>query len=616
MISVTDMGVLSFLKGTGSRLENFEMVLIGAHLGRDLMSAHLPVTAGQYLRRTRNNLAASAAIFLAFFALVSSTGYDFGLFRFIPPVLFWVLLFIGMVPGLYLFQVYYPVILARGRQTRIDLELSYAVSYMQALSTTMSPFEVIRRIYEEKAMFGEVSCEFGQIVRDVEMFGDDLITAMQNLQQTTPSPVMRDFLNDLTIVFERGGDITAYLSSKTDYFHEQARRELDLVLKTIEIMAEVYVSAFVAGPIALIIMIVAQGMTSAGTMDWLVPFMYLCIPAGAILMIWILSLMLPSENLEISRHGTVEYDSGEGVPVLAEDARGDQKFYQHIEAKKKRFRLCDQLRHPLRTYISHYTYGIIAGIACAGLFVMVLFTGSFESVFPKNAFYAAICLILIGFMAPVSLAYEGRRWYVNNIEKNIPEFLRELSDMKDIGLTLPDAISRISSAKLGILSSELSHVSRDVGTGAYVNFALVRMEERIGLISVKRAISLLVKASEITSNLSQIILIAITDFEHYLRMKRERSNTAIVYVMIIYLSFGIYLYTAYQLNGPFMSSFTTYNLNFNLARNITDMFGIGIILGLFSGIMAGQFSSNSILAGFKHSIVLLAATVAMFVFIV
>jgi len=610
------MTLQSILKGTGNRLEQIEIILLGTHLGRDLQSAHLPVTAEQYLGTTRANLAASGALFLCFFALVSLTGYDFGLFMFIPPALFWIILFIGMIPGMYLVQVYYPVILVRGRKTRIDLELSYAVSYMQALSTTMSPFEVIRRVYEERAMFGEVSLEFGQIVRDVEIFGDDLITAMHNLQTTTPSSIMRDFLNDLCIVFESGGDITAYLSSKTDYFHEQARRELDLVLKTIEIMAEVYVSAFVAGPIALIIMIVAQGMTSKGTMAWLLPFMYLCIPAGAILMIWILSIMLPPENLEISRRGIVEYDASESIPVGAGNTVDDREFYDHIEAKKRRFRIYEQLRHPLRSYISHYTYGIIAGSICAGLLVGLLFTGSFETLFPKDAFYAGTCIVVIGFLAPVSLAYEGRRWYVNNIEEHIPEFLRELSDMKEIGLTLPDAIQRISSAKLGLLSSELSHVSRDVGTGAYVNFALVRMEERIGLISVKRAISLLVKASEITSNLSQIFLIAIVDFEHYLRMKRERSNTAIVYVMIIYLSFGIYLYTAYQLNGPFMSSFTTYNLNFNLAQNVTDMFRIGIILGLFSGIMAGQFSSNSILAGFKHSIVLLAATVAMFVFFV
>ncbi|MGB8892612.1 MAG: type II secretion system F family protein, partial [Methanoregula sp.] len=170
--------------------------------------------------------------------------------------------------------------------------------------------------------------------------------------------------------------------------------------------------------------------------------------------------------------------------------------------------------------------------------------------------------------------------------------------------------------KLGLLSSELATVSREVSTGAYINAALVRMEERIGLVSVKRAISLLVKASEITSNLRDIFVIAITDFEHYLKLRSERTNTAIVYVMIIYLSFGIFLYTAYQLNGPFMASFSSFNLNYNIAGNVTEMFDIGIILGLFSGIMAGQFSSNSILAGFKHSMVLLAAAVAMFIFVV
>jgi archaeal flagellar protein FlaJ len=593
-----------------------EMAVLGTHLGRDLMAAHLPVTADQYLRTTRITVALSAAIFAAFFAFVSMTGITFGLFAFIPPVFVWTFLFLGMVPGLYLYQVLYPGIIARGRKSRIDLELPYAVSYMQALSTTMTPFCVIRRIYEERAMFGEVSCEFGQVVRDVELFGDDLITALHNLQHTTPSPLLKDFFNDLCIIFESGGEFSAYLASKTGYFHEQARRELDLVLKTMEIMAEVYVSAFVAGPIALIIMIVAQGMTSRGTMAWLLPFMYICIPAGAIIMIWILSLMLPSENLEVSHREEIEYGTGTGVPVRGNSTADDPAFYRHIEARKRRFRLGDQLRHPLRTYISRYAYGCAAGAACAGI-MAILVAGWFPGGFgPDNSSEAAICLIVIAFMAPVSLAYEGRRWYVNSIEDHMPEFLQELADMKEIGLTLPDAIQRIASAKLGLLSSELSLVTRDVCTGSYVNTALVRMDQRIGLVSVKRVISLLVKAGEITSDLRQIFMIAIADFDHYLRMKRERANTAIVYVMIIYLSFGIYLFTAYQLNGPFMASFMTYNVNFNLSENITDMFRIGIILGVFSGIMAGQFSSNSILAGFKHSIVLLAAATVLFVVIV
>jgi flagellar protein FlaJ len=610
------MTILSSFKAAGTSLENFELVLLGTNLKKDLRSAHLPITAEQYLRSTRINSAASIAFFLGFFAFVQITGYNFGLFVLIPPLLFWVFLFALCVPGMYLFQIYYPVMIARGRKSKIDLDLPYAVSYMQALSTTMSPFEVLQKIYEEKSMFNEVSLEFGQVVRDVELFGDDLMTALHNVQKTTPSPLFRDFINDLGVVYESGGDITAYLSSKTAFFHEQAKRELDLLLKTIEIMAEVYVSAFVAGPIALIIMIVAQGMTSTSTMTWLVPFMYLVIPVGAIIMIWMLSIMLPPENLEITKREIAVEGLSFGISADDYPFREDAAFFKSLEAKKRERRLYNQLRHPFRAYIANYNYGMIAGAVCAGIFVVMLITGWVDALFPKNTLEDGICLILIGFMVPVSLAYEGRRWYVNNVEANIPEFLRELSDMIDIGLTLPDAIHRISNAKLGLLSSELALVSRDVSTGAYINSALVRMEDRIGLVSVKRAISLLVKASEITSNLREIFLIAITDFEHYLKLKSERANTAIVYVMIIYLSFGIYLYTAYQLNGPFISSFSTFNVGYDTAQNVTEMFDIGILLGLFSGIMAGQFSSNSILAGFKHSIVLLAVAVAMFVFIV
>ena len=610
------MTLLSSLKTAGTSFENFELTLLGTNLKNDLRSAHLPFTAEQYLRSTRINSAVSIVFFFGLFAFVQITGYNFGLFPLIPPLLFWIFLFALCVPGMYFFQIYYPVMITRGRKSKIDLDLPYAVSYMQALSTTMSPFEVVKRIYEEKSMFGEVSLEFGQVVRDVELFGDDLITALHNVQKTTPSPLFRDFINDLGVVYESGGDITSYLASKTAFFHEQAKRELELLLKTIEIMAEVYVSAFVAGPIAMIIMIIAQGMTRASTMTLLVPFMYLVIPVGALVMIWMLSIMLPPENLEITKREVTEVGLSAGFSADDYPFKEDAAFFKSLEAKKRERRIYSQLRHPFRTYISDYNYGFIAGAISAGIFSLLFVTGVTSVLFPKNALEGGICLIAIGFMAPVSLAYEGRRWYVHNIEANIPEFLRELADMTEIGLTLPDAICRIANAKLGLLSSELVLVSRDVNTGAYINSALVRMEDRIGLISVKRAISLVVKASEITSNLRHIFLIAITDFEHYLKLRHERANSAIVYVMIIYLSFGIYLYTAYQLNGPFISSFSSFDIGISTSQNMSEMFDIGILLGLFSGIMAGQFSANSILAGFKHSIILLAAAVAMFAFIV
>src|SRR5208337_1315659 len=601
------------------KLIDFELMIHGSSLRPVLRSAHMPITAEEYLRTVRVNLAGTLVMFFTLWAFVLFSGFELDIFGLqTSGTLLWILLFMLIVPGQYVMQMYYPQIVAQGRKSRIDLDMPYAISYMQALSTTMPPYEIIRKVYEEHDMFGEISKEFGMIVRDVELFGDDLDTAMKNLQRTTPSTNLRDFLNDLAIVFDSGGSVTMYLGAKTEYYRDQAKQELELVLKTIEIMAEVYVTAFVAGPIALIIMIVAQGMTNSTGMAWILPMMYICIPAGAIVLIWILSMMLPPENMEISRKETIEHDFGSNLPgsrekSLSEADPKNKEFYKRIEANKRRNYYIGLLRHPFRTYIRSYYYGIGAGMLFAGIVAVVWLNGGFDPIIQHDIPEAVLCMMIMAFMAPVALSYEGRRWYVQNIESHLPDFLRELSDMKDIGITLHEAIHRISGAKLGVLSSELSVASRDIESGAYVNSALVKMEERIGLVSVKRAISLLVRASEITTNLRQIFIIAITDFEYYLKLKRERSNTTIVYVMIIYLSFGIYLYTAYQLNVPFLAAFKGMNVSLDTAGNLTEMFNIGIILATFSGIMAGQFSSNSILAGFKHSIVLLVATVILFV---
>jgi flagellar protein FlaJ len=103
--------------------------------------------------------------------------------------------------------------------------------------------------------------------------------------------------------------------------------------------------------------------------------------------------------------------------------------------------------------------------------------------------------------------------------------------------------------------------------------------------------------------------------EHYLNMKRDRFTTWFAYIMIIYLSFGIFLYTAYVLNVSFITSFEKLNTAIDISGNVLDMFRIAIILGLFSGIMAGQLSAANIMAGFKHSVLFLIATVVMFVYV-
>jgi len=590
------------------------------NLRRSIRASHLPYSQYSYVMMMLKYNLLSGLVFVAVAVFLLTTN-----FQLVPAkpdnilnnnILVTAILFLLLVPGVILAIYTYPSTTAAGRKSSIDLDLPYAITYMQALSMTMTLYNVIRKIYEADDLFGEVGKEFGLIVRDVEVFGDDLYTAIRNLQGVTPSKNLEEFLNDLLLLSNSGGDVTNFLSSRSSYFRESAARELENILKTIEIMAEVYVTAFVAGPITMIIIIVAQNLGGKSDLAGYMPIIILGLALGSIGMIYILYLMLPTIKMDITRKPVSETEFGDIAIDTTGFSKIDQSFLKKIEAKRKRFKLENLLKNPLRAYISKYDYSIVLAVSCAGIVSALYYLGQLSAWIPGMCLEAFISLLIVAALTPVSLAYEGRSWFVNNVESHTPEFLRQLVDMKDVGVTLQTAIGLISNSKLGVLSQELVMTSEDIRRGSTTINALVRMEDRIGLVSVKRAMSLLVKASEVTDYIKDVLIIAINDFEHYLKLKKDRFNIAITYVMIVYLAVGIYMYTAYSLNVSFISSFNSFNITFDTASNLTDMFRIGLVLGFFSGLMAGQLSANSILAGLKHAILLVLGCFILFMYVI
>lgn len=583
-------------------------------LRQSLRAARIPISADRYCTWMIILTITSALCYVGMMYYLYTNNLEISIASIIPDLLSKLILFVLMVPGVFTAIYTYPSIVAAGRKTKIDLDLPHAITYMQALSTTLTLYEVIRKVVEEENLFGEVSREFGVIVRDVELFGDDLHTAMKSLISITPSESFGEFLNDLISLSDSGGSVSAFLAARSEQFRENARIEMSMTLKTIEIMAEVYVTAFVAGPIALIIMLVAQNMAGTDSLSSLMPLLFFGLPAGAAVMIALLSILIPGDSLTISRQELRDFEYSHDI-AQSQDKSADERFVKKIRSKKILMKILDVLRHPLRYYIADYTYSVCLGLLAAMATGYLLIGGNYADLFIPYHFEVTVSLLIISFMIPVLIAYEGRRLYISRIEAQIPEFLRGLCDMKDIGMTLQGAIHRISGSKMGVLSSELRVVSSDIRRGSSMNTALVRMEERIGLVSLKRIISLVLRASQVTDNIRETLMIATSDFEHYLKIKKERFNSTFTYVMIVYLSYGIFLYTAFQINGAFIASFLDLRGAVpDVSGNLIDMFRISIILGTISGIMAGQFSANSILAGFKHVIIFLVAAIWLFVF--
>ncbi|HOF97340.1 MAG TPA: type II secretion system F family protein, partial [Methanoculleus sp.] len=154
----------------------------------------------------------------------------------------------------------YPTLVKKNRATRINLLLHHAVAYMYAMRQGGAEMMgVFRAIGGNSAVYGEAAHEFQRVIRDTDYFGYDQIAALRHLQETTPSEKLAEFVQDLVSVVESGGDMLAFLDARVRIYQEEARFEQKTFLSTLQLVAEAYVTLFVAGPLFIIIVMVVMG---------------------------------------------------------------------------------------------------------------------------------------------------------------------------------------------------------------------------------------------------------------------------------------------------------------------------------------------------------------------
>jgi len=178
------------------------------------------------------------------------------------------------------------------RKTKINLTLHNAVSYMYAMrrgGAQMMP--IFRSISERANIYGEIALEFRQIVRDTDFFGYDVLTAIRHLAETTPSEKLKDFLEDLLSVIESGGDMAEFLSVRVRLYQEEAKFEQKQFLNTLSLIAESYVTMFVAGPLFLIIIMVVMGMMGGAAVLQLALVTYAVLPIGSAIFILFIDII-------------------------------------------------------------------------------------------------------------------------------------------------------------------------------------------------------------------------------------------------------------------------------------------------------------------------------------
>jgi len=133
----------------------------------------------------------------------------------------------------------------------------------------------------------------------VNLFGLDVISALQKTSKRTPSERFREMLEGFISTIHSGGNLAAYLREKSRQYMRLKRISLRKFSDTLDILSEFYVSLLIVGPLLLVIMLAVMAMLPGGSLGMLGPELllsmltYFGIPVGSIVFLIILDAVSP-----------------------------------------------------------------------------------------------------------------------------------------------------------------------------------------------------------------------------------------------------------------------------------------------------------------------------------
>ncbi|MEM1565799.1 MAG: type II secretion system F family protein [Candidatus Bathyarchaeia archaeon] len=193
----------------------------------------------------------------------------------------------------------YPVYRADKIKRDIEDELAFATGYMSILASAGVPPEKIFHSLANLPMPLAVSAEAKNIVRDINVFGMDIISALENASKRSPSTLFREMLEGFISTIHSGSSLAAYLREKSKQHMKLKRLSLRKFSDTLSILSEFYVALLVTGPLLLIIMLAVMAMMGGGNLGFLGPDLllniltYIGVPVGSIMFLIILDSVSP-----------------------------------------------------------------------------------------------------------------------------------------------------------------------------------------------------------------------------------------------------------------------------------------------------------------------------------
>ena len=508
------------------------------------------------LRITPEGLISDALLFTVVSGIVAVLGIWVGFVMYHIP---YFLALIAVVPLVFTLIINGPKISSSSRASAIDTELPFVVGYISVLAGGgVSPLATLRRISELK-LFPAAAKEAKRILVEVDVFGQDPITAIETVARWNPNRRFSEFLYGYTAVLKGGGNFLVYVQGKLRDIMETKASQVKRSADTTGTMAEAYLTVTVILGMVLYTLYMVQTLIShnLGGLYNLYFFSFIIVPLISVAFLWLIDAVQPK--------------------------------WPYVDYRP-------------------YRYFIYTAPVAAIIFLLPL----------GLHLYLRTALSLIALASAPAVVAWGSSRERRALERSLPEFIRDVAEGRKTGLSPEIAIERLGDRHYGSLSKHVKKMGAQLSWGVELSKVVSTFTSAVASWITRAIGVLLIEVVDVGGGTIR----SFSDMAEFTRsineMEGERRAalrpfvyiTYVAGIMVIITTFiMVYLLTAPALSGIGTSSVPTVDpttIDMLLTTAVFDAFVIGIV--------AGKMGESGIPDGFKHGIFLvIASLVAIYI---
>jgi len=465
-----------------------------------------------------------------------------------------------------------PMSKASDRASGLEREMPFAAAYISVMASGgIAPYTSFKRLSKVElmpAMCGEAR----EIIKDVEIFGIDPLTALEVAAKKNPLDTFRDFLSGYASTVIIGGDIGHFLERKAEEIFKTRALRVKAAAERLGMLLETFIIVMVMMSLCFYILFSVDSIYSVGVTLYsgIILYTYLFTPLLSLMFIYLAHSMQPK------------------TPIV------DMRPY-------KVFGVCGVIGIILFLLLTNFMGA-----------VSVPFFSSLQTIIDLPL---AITIALFVATAPAAIVHMKFAKEKAGMEQGITSFLRDLTEVRKTGLSPEKCIESLSKRDYGVFSKQLRKISSEISWGVPVKKVIMQFLKRTKSWMTQLVMFLLVETIDVGGGTIEMIE-SLARFNSLTQeVEKEKRMSVRPYIMMPYLASILLVATTIM-----MLSFTTGTLGVGVVsgqasapKDFSGMKTIFLTSVIFHsyliGVVAGKISEESVAAGFKHAAILVIVAV-------